>query len=666
MRHYEGEIGTFDYDENVWEISTDTGMLRLKEGYKGKISLPKGIKSCHKMFWYRGLSGCWFEDFDTSGVENMSCMFNGCTFPKGFSLGDKFDTSRVENMGWMFRQSSLPEGFSLGNKFDTSSVKYMDGMFAECSLDGRILTGTSQEIIEKLTKGRVSMKHYDGELGVFDYDENVWEITCGPYSNGKKHLAIVDGYEGGVVLPKGVKSCRYMFSYLDLQDCWLEDFDTSNVEDMSFMFYNCVMPEGFSLGDMFDTSNVKDMRGMFTECKFSESFSLGDKFDTSNVKNMRGMFLRCEMPEGFSLGDKFDTSNVEDMSGMFANCKIPEGFSLKDKFNTSSVKDMYDMFSQCELPEGFSLGDKFDTSNVEDMEYMFASCKIPEGFSLGDKFDTSNVKNMENIFRGCKMPKGFSLGDKFDTSNVTNMRCMFEKCEMSEGFSLGDKFNTSNVKDMACMFSECIMPQGFTLGNKFDTSDETAMFGMFEGCKMPEGFSLGYRFNTSSVARTGGMFKGCYIGDREILDVVGKGNNLEIIKQLRKPIPISNDQKVNNIIKEIQRLVQNGKSKEAKENIRELSKYTDEKTIVKSLGNSIPLNILSEGMFLGNSSSITAKKYIEKTIIPDIDSLFFTKDKNHSSYTVGEVLDILYKEHDINIVNAAMCEYLRHQYIEND
>ena len=155
-----------------------------------------------------------------------------------------------------------------------------------------------------------------------------------------------------------------MFHDSDLTGCWLEDFDTSDVEDMAEMFSHCKIPEGFSLGDRFDTSNVKDMSRMFAYCKIPKGFSLGDKFDTSNVKDMRDMFIFCKMSEGFSLGDKFNTSNVEFMNDMFSNCEMPEGFSLGDKFDTSNVKFMDRMFEECKMPEGFSLGDKFNTSDA--------------------------------------------------------------------------------------------------------------------------------------------------------------------------------------------------------------------------------------------------------------------------------------------------------------
>ncbi len=79
----------------------------------------------------------------------------------------------------------------------------------------------------------------------------------------------------------------------------LEMLDTSNVTDMSFMFYAC----GYSadvftldLGDTFNTSNVTDMSYMFYYCGYNcDAFTLdlGANFDTSKVTNMEVMFFRC-------------------------------------------------------------------------------------------------------------------------------------------------------------------------------------------------------------------------------------------------------------------------------------------------------------------------------------------------------------------------------------
>ena len=278
----------------------------------------------------------------------------------------------------------------------------------------------------------MAIQHYEGKLGTFDYDDEMFTLRKTKYTiaatntvKEDEFLEFNDSYEGPISLPKGITSTRSMFACCkNLERCWFEDFDTSNVTNMGSMFYHCLIPNGFSLGD---------------------------KFDTSNVTNMSAMFQGCEMRGEFSLGDKFDTSQVMDMSDMFADVHLPNNFTLGDKFDTSQVTNMNKMFDSAYIPDNFTLGDKFDTSNVRSMVRMFGCCEMSNGFSLGDKFDTSNVENMRNMFRDMSLPVDFTLGDKFDTSKVENMDFMFEDCIFKGSqFKFGDKFivNPINCEEM--------------------------------------------------------------------------------------------------------------------------------------------------------------------------------------------------------------------------
>ena len=193
----------------------------------------------------------------------------------------------------------------------------------------------------------MALVHYEGKLGEFDYDDEVFEISV------KDRLRLREDYKGPIDLPHGCVSCVSLFEGRDLTGCSLRDFDTSTVVDMGGMFLGCKLPDSFALGDKFDTSRVTNMASMFRACELPKGFTLGDKFDTSNVINMASMFNGCTFPEGFTLGDKFDTSNVENMGHMFFECIFNEDFILGSKFDTSKVTKMTSMFIKAKLPSGF-------------------------------------------------------------------------------------------------------------------------------------------------------------------------------------------------------------------------------------------------------------------------------------------------------------------------
>lgn len=262
--------------------------------------------------------------------------------------------------------------------------------------------------------------HYEGELGVFDYDPREFKIEKQDvYNYDRLHYC---GSGKLAELPYGCTNVRHMFE-------------------------DCILPEGFSLGESFHTSKVTSMGYMFAGCRLPEGFSLGEHFNTSNVTDMVGMFYECELPDGFTLGGKFDTSKVIDMHEMFEECKLPEGFSLGEYFDTSNVIRMDAMFCGCKLPDGFSFGGHFDTSNVTNMEYMFCRCKLPGGFTLGERFDTSRVTDMLCMFKDCILPEGFSLGECFDTSNIFDMEDMFDHCSYGNS-DLYDYFKTQSDSEI--------------------------------------------------------------------------------------------------------------------------------------------------------------------------------------------------------------------------
>ena len=169
-------------------------------------------------------------------------------------------------------------------------------------------------------------------------------------------------------------------------------------KSLAFAFMNGFKINKITGLEMLDTSNVTDMSYMFYSCgRYSQVFTLdlGNNFDTSNVTNMSYMFYSCGNESAvftLDLGENFDTSNVTDMHYMFSSCGVcSQVFTLDlgDKFNTSKVTDMKEMFRSCGSASKLftlNLGDKFDTSNVADMRLMFHGCRTQCHFELNPIF----------------------------------------------------------------------------------------------------------------------------------------------------------------------------------------------------------------------------------------------------------------------------------------
>ena len=100
----------------------------------------------------------------------------------------------------------------------------------------------------------------------------------------------------------------------------MKDFDTSEITDMSYLFYNCQAIKSLDLST-FNTQNVMDMRYLFYNCKNLESIASLDTFKTNNVQNMAWMFYHCDKLTSFDISN-FDTSSLIFMEGMFCGIFI--------------------------------------------------------------------------------------------------------------------------------------------------------------------------------------------------------------------------------------------------------------------------------------------------------------------------------------------------------
>ena len=106
----------------------------------------------------------------------------------------------------------------------------------------------------------------------------------------------------------------------------------NNVNNMSYMFYDCNNLSSLPDLSKWNTSNVNDMSYMFYNCNNLSSLPDLSKWNTSNVNNMSYMFGDCNNLSSLPDLSKWNTSNVNNMSGMFYDCKssliIPSKFKV--------------------------------------------------------------------------------------------------------------------------------------------------------------------------------------------------------------------------------------------------------------------------------------------------------------------------------------------------
>ena len=117
-----------------------------------------------------------------------------------------------------------------------------------------------------------------------------------------------------------------------------------------------------------DTSNITDMSWLFNDSEFNGDIS---KWNVSKVTNMGGMFFGSEFNGDIS---KWNVLNVTNMKYMFMNSKFDGDIS---NWNVSNVKNMRSMFLYSKFNSDIS---NWDVSNVIDKSYIFDNCPIEEKY----------------------------------------------------------------------------------------------------------------------------------------------------------------------------------------------------------------------------------------------------------------------------------------------
>ena len=100
------------------------------------------------------------------------------------------------------------------------------------------------------------------------------------------------------------------------------NLNTSQVNDMSYMFENC---SSFTKLDLsaWNTGKVTDMSYMFNDCGNLTKLNLSG-WNTANVTNMISMFENCSSLAFIYVGTNWNTENVTNGDDMFVSCgKLP-------------------------------------------------------------------------------------------------------------------------------------------------------------------------------------------------------------------------------------------------------------------------------------------------------------------------------------------------------
>ena len=278
----------------------------------------------------------------------------------------------------------------------------------------------------------------------------------------------------------------------------LSEFDTSNLEDVGYMFstpYETVSTAQIDPIDFshFNTSKVKIMTGMFAG-SYLPSIDIRN-FDTRNVVDMQYTFAGLKNVRHLDLHG-FDVSKVNNIGAIFSGNPTIVSLNLAN-WQLDSIHAMDSLFAGMHALTDLNLTG-FTTKNVTDMHHMFTECHALTTLDLSS-FDTSKVTDMNNMFRDNFALKNLNLSS-FNTSNVTNMKEMFRHDGVIYPLDVST-FDTRKVTNMDGMFYWTLMsPENATLDiSNFDTRSLTSALGMFNYTKAKTIYASD-QFNVNNVA----------------------------------------------------------------------------------------------------------------------------------------------------------------------
>ena len=533
----------------------DIKTFEIEPGAKLRLVFSSPATTLSNFFYYMTkIKSIDFSHFDSTNVEDMSSLFEGCNDLETITFGDNFDTTKVTRMNNLFSNCFSLLSIDL-SKFNTESVFFMDAMFYQCNslteINLKNFRTINVIVMTSMFDACSSLRSLD--LSSFNTKKVTYMDDMFYRCSELTSINFGDNFNSETLLKMdGMFSLCVKLTSLDLSK-----FYTASAFHMMNMFYQCsslvvldisnfIMKPSVEYGAMFrGVTNLKYLKikniqlGKFdfsntdlnslanlTVCKnegiqpFSNTTSkifrcCETPFDTSKCNDN---YIIVEYSKNFTdklIGFKSRNPHIHifhisidnneiDYINDIQTMEIKPGSKLKIEFNTSLTTLRGFFFNMTEIKSiDFS---HFDSTEVTDMFHLFDGCTKLQTITFGDNFNTTKVTNMHSLFNNCSSLTSIDLS-KFNTELVTDMRFMFFNCNKLTEINLKN-FKTINLETIGYIFGSCSSLSSLDLSS-FNTKEVAYMYDMFNGCSELTSINFGSYFNTEKVLRMDGMFYKC-------------------------------------------------------------------------------------------------------------------------------------------------------------
>ncbi len=235
----------------------------------------------------------------------------------------------------------------------------------------------------------------------------------------------------------------------------LSNWDVSNVEEMSSMFYgNANNDNTGSITSLralsnWNTSHVKKMSSIFAGQHKLLSLDGLENWDTSSLENMSSAFYNNLSLNNIDAVCNWDVSNVTDMGGVFwyfrHNAQVTD-YSCLSNWNVSKVTNFSNMFNGSSMSDLAPLRN-WNVSNGTSFARMFAYTPVST-LSPISNWNTGNASNLIGMFEYSDV-NSLSALRRWNVSKVTNMREMarFTKITSLDGLQDWDITSLTSIEN---------------------------------------------------------------------------------------------------------------------------------------------------------------------------------------------------------------------------
>lgn len=515
----------------------------------------RNVVSMAGMFQYSGIESVDMSTWDTSGVIDMSYMFNYCTSLTSVDMSS-LDLSAVMDMSFMFNYCISLTSVGDTSEWDMSNVRSIKALFQNCPL----LTGLN--VTNWNTSNIINMGFaFWGNTGLTSLDVSNWDTAqCQNFDHLFAHCTnlVVSGVENWDTSSAQVLCC--IFHSIDNTTLDLSGWDTGNVFSFNGMFeYMSHLTEIKGL-ENWDTSNGVCFMEMFHGCTNLRSLDLSS-FDTrkatfdktvqvsgngTKATSTYRMLGDCRSLEKVILGENFTflgdgTTDAEKAHGSLPvpNSKYVIGtdgnwynqsgtaYAAQDVPNntagtyyayavSSAMLGRGDTWYKSEFLDKSTItainivnsynltgteDDFWDASALQDgtvMCYVNGSTLTIDGNNGSGKIFACG--DSSSAFSGFTALTEINGLENLDTSKAVSMKEMFYNCPELKALDLSG-FNTEKVTRMDFMFKNCSDLTTIYVTDSFNTDSVTISQQMFYGCTNLQGGN-GTAFDSQKLDKT--------------------------------------------------------------------------------------------------------------------------------------------------------------------